>query len=99
VVWIAIFPALGCLLFVACGHRQLPLVGGLVRRLGDASYTIYLGHLFLVVPLRQLVQAAPGEFEPLTIALVWGAGVLGSLGLTTLVQRVLGSHSRRWIGS
>jgi hypothetical protein len=52
-----------------------------------------------VIPLKQAVSAAPGHFDPVVIAGVWGGAVAGALGLTAAASRLLGRRSRTWIGS
>jgi peptidoglycan/LPS O-acetylase OafA/YrhL len=99
VEWLSIFPILGSLFFAACGRRERPGGGRLVRRLSDASYTIYLIHPFLVLPLRRWVPRAPEEFDPVALAEIWGGAVLGALALTTLARVLLGTRSRIWVGT
>jgi len=99
VEWIVIFPTLGALLFAGCGNERPQRLARPVRLLSDASYTIYLAHPLFVIPLRQLFPAAPGRFEPLTLATVWGLALTGSLAVALLSRTLLGRRSRNWLGS
>jgi peptidoglycan/LPS O-acetylase OafA/YrhL len=97
--WLAIYPILATLFLAVCGRSRVPGIGGAVRRLSDASYTLYLIHPFLVIPLKQAMSAPPGRFDPVVLAAVWGGAVVGALGLTAAARALLGRRSRAWIGS
>jgi fucose 4-O-acetylase-like acetyltransferase len=72
----------------------------LVRFLSDSTYTVYLFHLFFVYPLQRLLPQAPGTFEPLLVAPVWLAGLLGPLVLAAAGRALLGApRSRALLGS
>ena len=70
-----------------------------VRFLSDSTYTIYLFHLFFVLPVQRLVPAMPGMFDPVAIGAAWGAGLLGPLALAALGRALLGRRSRTFLGS
>jgi peptidoglycan/LPS O-acetylase OafA/YrhL len=93
-------------LFVAC-LLVLIFAAGLgretrshaIRFLSDASYTVYLFHLFFVLPAQGLLRAAPEVFVPATIAVPFVLGLLGSLALVVTGRALLGARSRTWLGS
>lgn len=70
-----------------------------VRFLSDASYTIYLAHLFFVLPVQRLRLPAPDVFDPVAIGAPFVAGLLGPLVLVVAARALLGARSRTWIGS
>jgi fucose 4-O-acetylase-like acetyltransferase len=85
------------LILAAAGQRETAQRS--VRFLSDSTYTIYLFHLFFVLPLQRLVPAAPGLFDPLSIGAAWAAGLLGPLALAALGRALLGGRSRVLLGS
>jgi fucose 4-O-acetylase-like acetyltransferase len=93
-------------LFVAC-VLVLIFAAGLgretrsraIRFLSDASYTIYLFHLFFVLPAQRALPAPPRVFDPAAIAVPFVLGMLGSLGLVVAGRALLGARSRTWLGS
>jgi surface polysaccharide O-acyltransferase-like enzyme len=93
-------------LYVACVLSLVFAVGvgretklRAVRSLSDATYTIYLFHLFFVYPVQRLLPPAPRVFEPIPIAAAWLAGLLGPLLIAALGRALLGSRSRALLGS
>ena len=99
VEWLAIYPILAVLFFASCGAQAPRWLARPVRTLSDASYTIYLVHPLLVVPLRQALRATPFEFSPVVIGGVWGGAIFGALLLILAGQWTLGARSRRWLGA
>jgi hypothetical protein len=71
----------------------------IIRRLSDSTYTIYLFHLFFVMPLIRLLPAAAGAFDPVAIGVPWLAGMVGPLALAAAGRRLLGPQSRSLLGS
>jgi peptidoglycan/LPS O-acetylase OafA/YrhL len=70
-----------------------------MRWLSDASYSIYLWHIFFVDAAAELVPPPFREIAFLPIAIPWLAGLLGSISLVAAVQALLGRRSRDWIGA
>jgi fucose 4-O-acetylase-like acetyltransferase len=70
-----------------------------IRFLSDASYTIYLSHLFFVLPVQGALPAGPRVFDPVVIGAVFTAGLLGSLLIVVAGRALLGARSRTWLGS
>jgi surface polysaccharide O-acyltransferase-like enzyme len=96
VQWLGIYAVLALLLSVSLGRETRSPA---LRELSEATYTIYLFHVFFVDLVRRAIHPAPGEFEPLAILLPWLAGLAGSLALVWLGRRVLGERSRTWLGA
>jgi len=97
--WAAIYPALACLLFAGCGRASAPLAPGLVRWLSDATYAVYLVHLFFLYPLREAFDPPFRRFDALAIAGPWLLALAASLAFVALARRLLGERSRTWIGA
>lgn len=69
-----------------------------LRALSDATYAIYLYHLFFVLAVQQLLPlAARGSLE--AILLPWAAGLAGSFALVAVGRRLLGARARDWLGA
>jgi surface polysaccharide O-acyltransferase-like enzyme len=94
--WLAVY-AIGALLFAATLGRARS--GAILRGLSDATYTIYLFHLFFVLEVKRLVPPPPGELAPLAALLPWAAGIAGPLLLIAGARALLGRRSRDWIGT
>jgi surface polysaccharide O-acyltransferase-like enzyme len=93
--WLSIHAICGLLFVAGCGRAttSTPLA-----QLSDASYAIYLYHLFFVLPLLPFFRV-PCEFSLSAIAVPWLGGMLGSLLVVAVARRVLGERSRAWIGA
>jgi hypothetical protein len=70
-----------------------------VRLLSDATYAVYLSHLFFLYPLREWMAAPRRVFEPESIAVPWALSLLLSLAVVQLGRSLLGARSRTWIGA
>lgn len=77
---------------LAVGGRAAPRA---VLFVSQASYTIYLYHLFVVGPLRFVLGGWPWW---ITVPLFTSIGVAAPLALAWLARRVLGERARRWFG-
>ena len=93
---LAVWCILLALLAIGTGRESR---GRAVRFLSDSTYTIYLFHLFFVLPVQRLVPAAPGVFDPLAIGAAWIAGLAGPLAIAALGRALLGGRSRTFLGS
>jgi surface polysaccharide O-acyltransferase-like enzyme len=71
----------------------------MVRQLSDSTYTIYLFHLFFVIPLQRMLPAAAGVFDPVATFVPWLAGIAGPLALAAAGRALLGPQSRSMLGS
>jgi surface polysaccharide O-acyltransferase-like enzyme len=91
-VWCALFGILALGVGRSGEHR-------IIRPLSDATFTIYLFHLFFVLPLQRLLPAAAGVFDPVAILVPWLAGLLGPLALAAASRALLGPRSRTILGA
>ena len=67
--------------------------------MSEATYAIYLCHLFFVYGARLIFPLRPEQTGLFPIAVPWAAGLLGSLALIALLRAVLGERSRDVIGA
>jgi peptidoglycan/LPS O-acetylase OafA/YrhL len=95
-MWLDIHAILAFLFVATCGRRRAPAP---VRFLADATYAIYLLHLFFIYALQLFVRPVWNEFDPLVVGAYWSAGLLGSLAVITLARALLGARSRDVIGA
>jgi surface polysaccharide O-acyltransferase-like enzyme len=93
--WVGIFASIGLIFVLSCGRE----VNAFVRWLSEATYAIYLFHLFFVVPGVASIRAQFGAFEPLTIASIWCIGLIGSVGIVVIARTALGDRSRDVVGA
>ncbi len=70
-----------------------------VRLLADASFAIYLLHIFFVYAALNLIRPPKGEFDIVVIGGYWCVGLFGSLVVVGLARAVLGPRSRDVIGA
>ena len=94
--WLEVWAILGLLFVLTCGRPPAPAP---VRALSDATYAIYLFHLFFVLPTQFLIPAPPGSIALIPILLPWLAGMGGSLVIIGLGRLLLGRRARDWIGA
>lgn len=95
-VWLDVYAIVAFIALAANGVRALPRP---LRALSDATYTIYLYHMFFVTAVQQRVVAPPGVASATAIGLPWLAGLAGGLAVVWLGQRLLGARSREWVGA
>jgi fucose 4-O-acetylase-like acetyltransferase len=94
--WLNIHSSLALIFVATCGRRSAPTP---LAVLADATFAIYLLHLFFVYAAERLVQPSVNEFDILVIAAYWSAGLFGALGVISLARRLLGPRSRDVIGA
>jgi fucose 4-O-acetylase-like acetyltransferase len=94
--WLGIYVTVLLVLAFSLGR---PSRFRVIRFLGDATYTIFLYHLFFVIPARKLLPAPEGIVDPVAIVAPWIAGILGPILLLLAGRRCLGRHSRSLLGS
>jgi surface polysaccharide O-acyltransferase-like enzyme len=99
----ALRPAVWALVYVSCGllfalgtGRQTRSAA--LRWLSDTSYAVFLFHLFVLLPLTDVVQGL-GLPALGRVALLWLASLAASLLFVMGMQRLLGARSRSWIGA
>ena len=94
--WLDVYAILGAIALLSRHLRRSP---AWLRRVSDATYAIYLFHLFFLLPVQELVPPPLGRVSLLAIGLPWLAGIAGSLALVVAARAVLGSRSRDWVGA
>jgi peptidoglycan/LPS O-acetylase OafA/YrhL len=97
--WIAILAALALAFAATAGAHDSPLSSRALRWLSDASYPIYLYHLFFIKIAAQHVDLTRRVFEPERLFAIWASGVVGSLAVVWLGRKLLGRYSRTWLGA
>jgi peptidoglycan/LPS O-acetylase OafA/YrhL len=96
VSWLEIYASLGLIFIVSAAYPAAPRA---VLWLSEASYSIYLGHLFFVDALVRAIPRVPGLFDPLRLGAVWAGGVLGAATLVASARLMLGARRARiWLG-
>ncbi len=93
-VWLEVWAILALCFTLSCGARHSPPS---LRWLSDASYAVYLLHLFFLYAAQ--IRFPPDRGDAGSILLPWGAGLAGSLALIAALQRLLGRRSRALIGA
>jgi peptidoglycan/LPS O-acetylase OafA/YrhL len=94
--WLAIYAILALIVTLGCGRGHSPRA---MRWLADATYAIYLLHLFFVYPLQMLLPPRPYAADWAPILVPWLGGVLGAIALVAGLKQVLGARSRDLIGA
>ena len=67
--------------------------------LSDATYGIFLWHMFFLTTVQRYVTPAPFRAELLPIALPWLAGLIGPFVLIAAARAWLGPRSRWIVGA
>ncbi len=93
--WLNVYAILALIYSLACGRTE---PGGTLRYLSDATYAIFLLHLFFVSGVQLLVPHTPLFAASAPIVLPWLAGVAGSIILLTAARAALGERSRDIVG-
>jgi surface polysaccharide O-acyltransferase-like enzyme len=92
--WLGIWAILGLIFVLTCGRGRSPTW---LRRTSDATYAVYLFHLFFLYETQLALGPRAGDL--LGVLLPWAAGLAGSLLLVAGVQRAAGRRSRDLIGA
>ena len=94
--WLEIYASLALLFVAFVGRQRVPKV---VLWLSEASYSIYLSHLFFIDAVMRAIPRVPGVFDPLRIGAAWAAGVGGGALTLILGRWLLGvRRARTWLG-
>jgi peptidoglycan/LPS O-acetylase OafA/YrhL len=97
--WLTIFVSVA-LVFVVSAGRDLPAaLRPALGWLSDASYPLYLFHLFFLSLVAPEMSMDRGQFEAGKLLAVWGCGVVGPIALLGLGRKLLGSRSRLLFGA
>jgi len=94
--WLNIYAICALIFVAACGSERVPKP---MRALSDASYPIYLLHMFFVLTAVGLFPLPPRSFALLPVLFTWAAGVLGSISIIAALKAMLGNRSKDWIGA
>jgi surface polysaccharide O-acyltransferase-like enzyme len=94
--WLDMHAILAFIFVATCGRRSAP---GFVGIVSDASFAIYLIHLFFIYTAQRFVQAVANEFDALVVACYWSAGLFGALAVIAAARSLLGSRSRDVVGA
>jgi surface polysaccharide O-acyltransferase-like enzyme len=94
--WLSIYAILGFIFVTTCARTGAPAVVGF---LSEATFAIYLFHLFFVYAAQRLIQQTPNEFDALVVGAYWGAGLFGALAIIAAVRLLMGTRSREIIGA
>jgi surface polysaccharide O-acyltransferase-like enzyme len=94
--WANIWAICAMIFIAASGVERLPAA---LRTLSDATYPIYLLHMFFVLAATDLLPPPPRSFALLPVLLPWVAGIVGSISLVAALKLTLGERSKDWIGA
>ena len=94
--WIDIHAILAFVFVATCGRRVAPRP---VRTIADATYAIYLFHLFFIYAVEDFMRPAENQLDLVFVATTWSAGLIGSLALIRLARTLLGERSRDIVGA
>ena len=94
--WLDVYAILALIALAASAWRSPP---PWLRILSDATYTLYLYHLFFVLTLQPLFPAPPLRADALAIGVPWLGGLAGGLAVALLGRRLLGERARDWLGA
>ncbi len=94
--WLQVFFVVGLIGALACGRERVHPV---VVRLSEATYAIYLFHLFFLLPVQPYFPHTRGALDPSVLLAQFVPGIVGSLLLIALARRALGERSRLLLGA
>lgn len=94
--WLDVYAILA--LLFAAAHRSGTLPAP-VRFLSDATYAVYLFHLFFVLGARDHLPPPEGTAAWDAIAIPWALGLAGPLALVAAARAALGPRSRTLLGA
>lgn len=96
VSWLQSYATLGVILVATIGRSEAPR---LVRWLSEASYSIYLSHLFFVGPVLRWLPQGGGWLVGTRIVAAWAAGMAGGSALLAAGRKFVGrERTRAWLG-
>jgi fucose 4-O-acetylase-like acetyltransferase len=94
--WLNVWASLALVYFAAAGRGAS---GRVTRYLSDLTYTIFLFHMFFVIPATRFIVPEPGEFDPWLLFLRWLPGVVGPIILLEAARPLLRERSRLILGA
>lgn len=94
--WLGVWAILATVWVAASRRADSP---AWLARLSDATYAIFLYHLFFVLPLRQALPLSPESVALVPMLVPWAVGLLAPLALVALARATLGERSRLVLGA
>jgi surface polysaccharide O-acyltransferase-like enzyme len=94
--WLDVYVILAAIVVLSRGTSHSP---AWLRFLSDATYAIYLFHLFFLLPVQDRLPPPSQQAALGPILLPWLAGLAGSLALVVAARALLGRGSRNWVGA
>lgn len=94
--WLQIFAIVMLIATLSCGVQK---ISAPVRRISDATYAVYLFHLFFLLPVQAHFRGPPSVLEPTAVLAPLIAGICGPFALIALVRLFLGRRSRLIMGA
>jgi membrane-bound acyltransferase YfiQ involved in biofilm formation len=94
--WLDVYAILGWIFVAASRLREVP---AWLRFASDATYAVYLFHLFFLLPARWTWPLPPGDLTAASVLLPWALGLLGPLLLVAASRAALGPRSRSVVGA
>jgi len=95
-IWLDIYAILAFILVATIDRRSVPT---LVGAISNASFAIYLLHLFFIYAAELLVRPPLREFDIFVVAGYWSAGLFGAFAVIVTLRALLGQRSRDIIGA
>lgn len=95
-MWLDIHAILALIFVSTTGRHSVPAWVGAIS---NASFAIYLLHLFFIHAAELVVQPAAGKFDIGVVVFYWSAGLLGSFAVIVTLRTLLGTRSRDIIGT
>jgi surface polysaccharide O-acyltransferase-like enzyme len=95
-MWLNVYAISATIVLIASGRETTQ---PWLKALSDATYAIFLLHLFFVYSAQQYLPHPPGQAAFAPVVLPWLAGLLGPLIVIQVVRQFLGDRSRNWIGA
>ena len=94
--WLDIYAILGLVFVLATRTAGIPTW---LRFVSDASYALYLFHLFFLIPAKTWFPPPENAVSWEAILIPWAIGLALPLALVTATRALLGSRSRSVIGA
>lgn len=96
VTWLNIYAVLTLVFVSSCGRFTSSAV---VRNLSDATYSIYLFHLFFIEVAHNYFKSPRNELDLVALFLTWGTALAGSISIVIVARFFLGTKSRDAVGA
>jgi peptidoglycan/LPS O-acetylase OafA/YrhL len=94
--WLQIVAIILLVAALSCGRESVPWI---VQQVSEATFAIYLFHIFFLVWAQPFLPHAKGFLDPFVVAAQFAAGLLDAIVLITLGRIVFGRHSRTILGA